>query len=181
MKTFEEFKNALGQRESNNNYYVKNRFGYMGRYQFGMARLKELGYTGTSAAFLNSPDLQEEYFLKHVANHAKRLSPLLETAIAKHGSYLTLSGLIAYAHLLGGGAATSWAKGGKDRKDGNGVYGETYAKQFSGYEIPGYTEKKTPIVSTANKYIEFSEAGIALFPMLVLILVFLGVIFSKKK
>lgn len=140
MKTFEEYKTALGAQESGNRYNITNRFGYTGRYQFGKARLKDLGYTGTMEAFKNSPALQEQYFLLHVKDHAMHLLPYLLEAKSKYGTWLTLSGLIAYAHLLGAGQARKWVNTGVDKKDGNGVSGKTYATKFSGYEIPGYNE-----------------------------------------
>lgn len=35
IKTFYEFANALGERESSNNYKIVNIFEYAGRWQFG--------------------------------------------------------------------------------------------------------------------------------------------------
>lgn len=40
----EKLKNALGRRESNNNYYAENQFGFIGKYQFGALLLIDLGY-----------------------------------------------------------------------------------------------------------------------------------------
>ena len=40
---FREFAYLIGERESNNNYQAKNSFGFLGAYQFGMARLCDLG------------------------------------------------------------------------------------------------------------------------------------------
>lgn len=139
MKSFEEFKNALGQRESGNNYKSQNKYGYTGRYQFGAARLKDLGYKGTMTAFKNNPAIQEEYFIKHVQDHAKYLFPVLADAKKKRGDYITLSGLIAGAHLGGRGGVAKFIAG-TDFADANGTKVSSYVKQFSGYEIPGYNE-----------------------------------------
>lgn len=140
MKSFEDFKNALGQQESGNNYNSVNKYGYTGRYQFGSTRLKELGYTGTMTNFKNSPDLQEQYFIIHVQNHAKNLISILITAKSKYGDGVTLSGIIAGAHLVGAGGVRNYILKGIDKKDGNGVKCSYYVNTFSGYEIPNYPE-----------------------------------------
>ena len=53
------FLDALGYQESGNRYWVVNRYGYMGRYQFGRETLQGLGYYVTRKEFLNTPELQE--------------------------------------------------------------------------------------------------------------------------
>ncbi len=40
----QELKNAIGQRESGGNYRAENQFGYVGKYQFGLATLYDEGY-----------------------------------------------------------------------------------------------------------------------------------------
>ncbi len=40
----QELKNTIGQRESNGNYRAENQFGYVGKYQFGLAALYDEGY-----------------------------------------------------------------------------------------------------------------------------------------
>ena len=60
-KTFVDFKESLAHRESRGNYSVVNRFGYMGKYQFGKRLLRFFGVTDTDA-FLQSPQLQEQVF-----------------------------------------------------------------------------------------------------------------------
>ena len=53
------FLDAIGHRESSNRYTVVNKWGYMGKYQFGKRTLKSLGYDVSRKEFLNSPHLQE--------------------------------------------------------------------------------------------------------------------------
>ena len=55
----QQFLEAIGHRESTNNYSVVNEFGYMGRYQFGRSTLKGLGINVTKEEFINDPKLQE--------------------------------------------------------------------------------------------------------------------------
>jgi len=42
---FDEFAKAIRERESSNRYDIENKFGYLGAYQFGKARLLDLGYS----------------------------------------------------------------------------------------------------------------------------------------
>ena len=59
LKNMDLFLNDLGHRESGNRYNIVNKFGYMGKYQFGKSTLRTLKIKVTKDAFLNSPDLQE--------------------------------------------------------------------------------------------------------------------------
>ena len=54
------FLNDIGFRESGNRYDITNKWGYMGKYQFGKTTLKGLGFKVTKQEFLNNPQLQEE-------------------------------------------------------------------------------------------------------------------------
>ena len=59
----EELKNfldAIGFRESGNRYHITNKWGYMGKYQFGKSTLKTIGFKVTRTEFLSNPQLQEE-------------------------------------------------------------------------------------------------------------------------
>ena len=110
---WEDFINAIGKRESSNNYAAKNQFGYLGRFQFGKLRLCDLGLTDgkrwlfdlTDTKFLENPKLQDAVFDTHVAKHRKRIlkkySEYLGATV--HDVELTLSGVIACFHLLGEG------------------------------------------------------------------------------
>ena len=48
---YSDFLDALGRRESSNNYAAVNRFGYMGRYQMGGMALKEAGFKDADGAW----------------------------------------------------------------------------------------------------------------------------------
>ena len=56
----QQFLDAIGYRESSNRYDVVNKYGYMGKYQFGKSTLKGLGFKVTKEEFLNNPELQEQ-------------------------------------------------------------------------------------------------------------------------
>ncbi len=70
-KTHKMFLYDIGKFESNNDYRKVNRFGYMGKYQFGKSTLKTLKIKVTKEAFLNSPDLQE-YAMQQLLKYNKK-------------------------------------------------------------------------------------------------------------
>lgn len=148
-KGYKEFAFDLGLRESGNNYLIKNSLGYLGRWQFGMARLcdygivnKTSGYyrwnTGYSEQiFLNSPELQDKVFKWHVENLKKSIKYNLSTYLGKEvkGVYFDLSGAVAMAHLAGFGNVLKFVYQGTITTDDYGTSGIDYLQQFSGYNI----------------------------------------------
>ena len=137
IKNMELFLNDLGHQESGNRYDIVNRYGYMGRYQFGKSTLKTLKIKVSTEAFLNSPDLQE-YAMQQLLKYNKRkLQKYIDEYNGKivHGVLVTESGLLAAAHLGGPGSVRKWFRTGKVRKDGNGVKITSYMKKFGGYNL----------------------------------------------
>ena len=130
--------NSIGRRESSNRYNVVNKWGYMGKYQFGRKTLNALGYKHISnKQFLNNPKLQEEAMMK-LLKHNKHI---LRREIRKycgtsiHGVYITESGLLAAAHLAGPGNVKKWLRRGKRFRDGLGTDLTEYLQLFGGYKI----------------------------------------------
>ena len=132
-----DFLNAIGFKESGNRYDIVNRFGYMGRYQFGKRTLRGLGFKISREEFLNSPEIQEEAMYKLLQTNKKYLQKYIDEFEGQvvNGILVTESGLLAAAHLGGAGSVKKWFKTGKVRKDGNGVKITTYMQQFSGYDL----------------------------------------------
>jgi hypothetical protein len=131
----QQFLEAIGHRESSNNYSVVNEFGYMGKYQFGKATLKGLGINVTKEEFINDPKLQEKamhMLLSHNKKKLKRYIKKYEGQII-HGVLITESGVLAAAHLAGQGNVRKFLKNGFVFKDGNGTKMTSYMKQFGGY------------------------------------------------
>ena len=48
VKNYGSFLNAVGHRESTNNYKAVNQFGYLGKYQFGRKTLNAIGLDSVS-------------------------------------------------------------------------------------------------------------------------------------
>lgn len=158
MKSYDEFCEAVRQRESSEDYGCKNAFGFLGAYQMGMARLCDLGFTVrknpvsssmSNTDFLFIPPLTEEKFLSatilqdcvfwlHVQNLKKRIAfkiPLPFPQIFK-GTKIDLSGAIAVCHLNGFGSLVNLLNLNIDDTDGLGTRSSEYLYKFSGYEIP---------------------------------------------
>lgn len=137
IKDHYAFLDAIGHQESGNRYTIVNRFGYMGRYQFGKSTLRTLKIKVTKDAFLNSPDLQEYAMLQNLLYNKKRLQKYIDRFEGQevNGILITESGILAAAHLGGPGSVRKWFRTGKVAKDGNGVKITQYMRQFSGYKL----------------------------------------------
>ena len=133
----EMFLDAIGMRESSNRYDVVNKWGYMGKYQFGRKTLRNLGYKISKKEFLNNPHLQEQAMLDLLSHNKKILKDYIIYWDGKtiNGETITESGILAAAHLAGPGNVRRYFKKGKDFSDGNGTKLTKYLTQFSGYEL----------------------------------------------
>jgi Ca2+-binding RTX toxin-like protein len=159
-RSYNAFLDALGDRESNGNYAAENSYGYLGKYQFGELALRDVGYytyDGTSAndwklAYWTGKDGVDNKS-EFLANHSAQESAIREymtlqwqyvkQAWAYEGQVLdgvkiTVSGILAGAHLVGAGNLNKYLLSGGDTvpTDGYGVAVETYVKQFAGYKTP---------------------------------------------
>jgi len=159
MKPFEEFCAAIRKRESSDNYEAVNSLGFIGAYQFGMARLTDLGLAVrrdptsssmknsdfkfvqgfTQERILKSKDLQDFLFHLHVQNLKKRVEARFHDSIKTiqvAGNFGTLSGCVACCHLLGMGGLAALLERGQDQQDAYGTRASEYYLKFSGYELP---------------------------------------------
>lgn len=133
-------------------YQVINRYGYMGKYQFSKTTLRGLVRNGYLKAtkkelrnFTEDPELQERAMIALVKNNK---NTLLNYDLFKYigrdvnGITVTMSGMLASAHLLGPYAVSHYLKNGGSLKtvkigsvvirkyDGNGTSLEDYMKHF---------------------------------------------------
>jgi hypothetical protein len=133
----EDFLNAIGHKESRNQYDIVNKYGYMGRYQFGKRTLKGLGYDVSKQEFLSNPEIQEmamQDLLKHNKEKLQKYIDLYE-GDTLHGIFITESGVLAAAHLAGCGNVKKFFTKGYDFKDGFGTRLTSYMEKFSGYNL----------------------------------------------
>ena len=161
MKTFEQFLNDLGARESGGNYKAFNKYGYAGKYQMGESALVDAGYykkpsgkynndwsgvfTGKDGVksiqdFLNNSQAQENaqiIFKKRQWGYLKAVGADKYIGKTINGYIITASGLLAGAHLKGAGSVIKYLKsnGSLIEKDGFGTSVESYIKKFAGYDV----------------------------------------------
>lgn len=156
-KGFGNFARDLRRRESGNDYKIVNPYGYLGAYQFGMARLCDLGYTEripntsgfsnkvfrwksgfSKSYFLSNSDFQDKVFKEHVLRLIKQINyglPSQYIGGQVRGIKITLSGLVAGAHLGGLGGIRRFLKYGQTSEDAFGTSVSDYIKKFAGYNL----------------------------------------------
>ena len=156
-KDYEAFCLAMRMSESSNNYEIVNAYGYLGAYQFGLARLCDLGYTerkpGTTGfsnsafqwkegyhewMFLGNKVFQDRVFREHVVSLLKYIDRNFEEYFSKYinGVLVTRSGMVGFAHLAGMSGLRKFLTTGADPKDiVSGVPATTYMKKFSNYNL----------------------------------------------
>jgi hypothetical protein len=138
IKNHDMFLNDLGFRESSGNYKAINRYGYLGKYQFGRKTLNAINMKHVSnRQFLSSPELQEEAMQRLMLANYKLLRRYINkyNGTIVHGVLVTKSGVLAAAHLGGVGNVRKWFRRGIVFKDANGTKITSYMKQFGGYNL----------------------------------------------
>ena len=137
QQQLDSFLTAVGFRESGNRYHITNKWGYMGKYQFGKSTLKGLGFKVTKKEFLSNPQLQEEAMMALLLHNKEKLQKYIDVFDGKtvNGMIITESGILAAAHLGGQGSVKRYFKNGKVFKDGYGTKITSYMDKFSGYDI----------------------------------------------
>lgn len=162
-QTYDDFFEALGNRESNGDYKIENSYGYIGKYQMGEALMYDIGYytfEGDSNSyrkndwkgkwtsknginskndFLNAPEEQEKAVRESMHLRWKSIKHLgLEKFIGKTvlGVEITISGMLAGCHLKGAGGLKEFLEKEDDNVDGYGTEISEYIKKFGGYQTP---------------------------------------------
>jgi len=145
------FLDAMAFRESNNNPSVVNRYGDMGKYQFGDNTLQGLGeqFQVTRDEFLGNTQLQDSAMVEYLRQNRDALQDIIVQYDGKwyRGMYITESGILAGAHLVGPQGVKAFFNphfwltlddGTRKRPriaDGNGTSVQTYIREFSGYTL----------------------------------------------
>lgn len=136
-KSFVGFKEALAFKESRGDYACVNKFGYLGKYQFGKGTLKLIGIHNPTT-FLKDPKLQERAFIANAQRNKWILRKDIKNFVGKriNGVLVTESGILAAAHLAGPGNVKKYLRsyGLNNFADGNGTTVSYYLKKFSGYD-----------------------------------------------
>ena len=151
VRDFVGFKNFLGFFESGTNYKKVNRFGYLGKYQFGKGTLKMYGVRNLSEYRVN-PELQEKVFLMNVMRNKWILRREISWYSNRYlnGTYISESGIIAAAHLSGPGNVKKFLRShcnpDLDKRDANGTSISDYLNIFKDYDL-----KKIPAIQKPKR------------------------------
>ena len=167
MKTYQDFLTDLGKRESGNKYDIENKFGFLGRWQFGKPRLWDLGLSidgwkpkggivkrvVSKRYFLEHPELQNAIMDLHVREIlnkvVKKYSHYLNTVI--NGIKITDSGCVAGVHLKGWGGLSKFLIDHNDNTDALGTPISEYIGKFGGYNLTYTIDKETLNKEIAGK------------------------------
>lgn len=160
--TYQDFLDAIRFQESSDRYDQVNPGRFLGAYQLGEAVLTTLGYvrsdsnssnndysggwTGLNGInsrqdFLDSHEVQDQAVKDHFSvlwQYIRNYDDEFYTQQTLNGVFLTRSGMLAGAHLVGVGALDRFIKsGGFDiALDGNGKSIVDYINQFADYAVP---------------------------------------------
>ncbi len=181
MKTYDDFFEALGQKESSGNYSaIQKKYGYLGKYQMGEAALIDCGYykrdgkisnyfldkfwTGKDGVkskqdFLDNHQAQENAIREYMKVQWRYIiSANLDRFVgqSRKGILFTVSGLLAGAHLGGHGRLEAYLKNNRLDPDGNGVFVTEYIQKFSDYDTPFKPRKKLTAVKKDQKGVSTS-------------------------
>lgn len=148
-KSYVGFKQAVGIKESQGLYKLVNRYGYMGKYQFGKTALRALGIYNTKN-FLNNPGLQERAFKALLCKNKWELRNEIgryEGQVIR-GVKITESGILAAAHLAGANSVKVFlnSNGRNGYRDGFGTSLKSYIKKFGGYDTSNIVAHPSPKV-----------------------------------
>jgi len=148
-RTFVGYKENLAYKESQGQYKLVNRYGFMGKYQFGQSALQSIGITNR-ASFLKDPVLQEKAFM---ALCAKNKWLLRDEIMAYEGKVIggvcvTESGMLAAAHLVGAGAVKKYLRSEGKRRivDGFGTSLRSYLRKYGGYDTSNIVPQENPVI-----------------------------------
>lgn len=125
--------------ESTNVDTIVSNLGYLGKYQFSPRTIKGLGFNVTKEAFLHDADLQDSVAVANMHYNAKVLRKYIKEYEGQtiDSIYITKSGLLAGACLVGSGGVISFLT--NDNKyptiDANGVSIKKYLRLFNTYRL----------------------------------------------
>ncbi len=137
-KSFIGFREAIAFKESRGDYFSINKFGYMGKYQFGASTLRMVGVYN-SKDFLKDPKLQEKVFIANLRRNKWILRKDIKRFVGKkiRGVKITESGILAAAHLGGAGNVKKYLRtyGSYNFSDAYGTSLSYYIKRFADYDV----------------------------------------------
>lgn len=144
-KEMKRFIDAVAMSESGEKYTVWNKYGYIGKYQFGYSARKATGYADIHFSdFIKDPSIwapedQDSAMVRLLKINESKLAEVIEyveeNEIIVNGTRITKSGLLAGAHLGGYYSVLKYFSRNNNPRDVYGTSVEDYMVRFSGYDI----------------------------------------------
>lgn len=139
------FMELIAEIESDGDYYVVNRYGMMGRYQFSHRTVRYLGYDVSRDEFLYNPRLQDEVMRAYMLYNERSLNHLIEMfdGVTINGVKITRAGILAGAHFAGTTGMKQYllSYGENTTTDANHMNIDNYIKHFSDFKLPQLSEE----------------------------------------
>lgn len=143
VEELKRYLEAIGHSESGNNPQAYNRYGYVGKYQFGYAARKSCGYGKVKFRdFIKNPTVwsekdQEAAMITLMSKNESHLRDVIRRYNGKtiKGVTITKSGILAAAHLAGATGVEKYFRNGSNPSDAYGTGLEDYLFKFSGFNI----------------------------------------------
>ena len=142
-KELGKFLEAVAYSESRGNPEAYNKYGYIGKYQFGYSTRKSCGYGYIRfAEFVRNPSVWSEEdqekamitLLSKNEGHLKDIIHRYNGEVIKNMT-ITKSGILAAAHLAGAGGVKKYFRYGYNPEDAYGTSLEDYLIRFSGFNF----------------------------------------------
>jgi hypothetical protein len=132
----------MGRIEGLGSYETVSSRGYLGLYQFHPKTLRGMGVNVSKSEFLQNAQLQDSVMIEWLRGNARSLRGLIKKyhGTEYDGVYVTKSGILAGAHLIGPGGMLAFFYPEKydfRTTDGNGVHVSEYMKKFAHYDLRG--------------------------------------------
>lgn len=136
----EDLIEAIGELESDNTYYVVNRYGMLGKYQFSPTTIQYLGFDVTDEEFLQDPELQDSVMESYLMDNYNTLHEYIHRYDGQiyKGVPINTATVLAGAHFAGAGGMKQFFENPIDSVgviDGNGMTLANYMKKFADYNV----------------------------------------------
>lgn len=135
-----DFMKSIAFMESSGVHDTVSANGMLGKYQFSYTTLRHLGYEGSVEEFLNDEFVQDSMMIDLLRNNRRSLRVTISRFDGKwkNDVYVTKSGILAGAHLVGVGGVLSFFYPDRydfDVQDSNGMRVEDYMEKFGNYNV----------------------------------------------
>lgn len=143
-RELKRYLDAIGDSESGNNPGAYNKYGYIGKYQFGSAARKYCGVpkTITFGKFIKNPSIwseqqQDSAMIVLLSKNEEHLMDVIHRYNGKtvNGIVITRSGILAAAHLGGATGVRKYFAHNYNPRDAYGTSIEDYLIKFSGFNF----------------------------------------------